>query len=81
MVAGIETQVCVSQTVHDLIAEGLFPHVVRDAVTSRFPLEDEVGYAKMLGSGAVPACVEGALFEWLGDARTPEFKVVHRLVV
>jgi nicotinamidase-related amidase len=81
VVAGIETQVCVNQTVHDLIAEGLAPHVVRDAVTSRFPLEDEVGYAKMLGSGAVPACVEGALFEWLGDARAPEFKAVHRLVV
>ncbi len=55
--------------------------MVRDAVTSRFPLEDEVGWAKMLGSGAVPACVEGALFEWLGDARAPEFKAVHRLVM
>ena len=81
VVTGIETQVCVSQTVHDLLAEGLRPHVVRDGVTSRFPLEDAVGYAKMLGSGAVPACVEGALFEWLGDARAPGFKAVHRLVV
>lgn len=81
VVAGIETQVCVSQTVHDLLAQGFAPHVVRDAVTSRFPLEDRVGYAKMIGSGAIPACVEGALFEWLADARAPEFKAVHRLVV
>lgn len=81
VVAGIETQVCVSQSVHDLLAAGFAPHVVRDAITSRFPFEDEIGYAKMIGSGAVPACVEGALFEWLGDARAPEFKAVHRLVV
>jgi nicotinamidase-related amidase len=80
VVAGIETHVCVAQTVHDLVAAGFQAHVPRDAVTSRFPLEDEVGYRKMIESGAVPASVEGALFEWLVDARHPEFKAVHRLV-
>lgn len=81
VVAGIETQVCVSQTVHDLLAAGFAVHLVRDAISSRFPLEDEVAFSKMLGSGAVPASVEGALFEWLGDARAPEFKAIQRLVV
>jgi len=81
VVAGIETHVCVSQTVHDLLACGLQPHVVRDAVGARFALEDETGYAKMLASGAVPACLEGLLFEWIGDARAPEFRALHRLVV
>ncbi|MEN8181755.1 MAG: isochorismatase family protein [Myxococcota bacterium] len=81
VVTGIETQVCVNQSVHDLLAEGFAVHVVRDAVSSRFPLEDELGFAKMVGSGAVPACVEGVLFEWLRDARAPEFKAVHRLVM
>jgi len=81
VVAGIETHVCVSQTVHDLLAGGLKPHVVRDAVSARFALEDETGFAKMLASGALPACLEGLLFEWLGDARAQEFKAAHRLVV
>ena len=81
VVAGIETHVCVSQTVHDLLASGLQPHVVRDAVSARFALEDETGFAKMLASGAVPACLEGVLFEWLGDAGAREFKAAHRLVV
>ncbi len=81
LVAGIETHVCVSQTIHDLLALGLQPHAVRDAVSARFALEDETGYAKILGSGAVPASVESALFELLGDARAPDFKAVHRLVV
>jgi nicotinamidase-related amidase len=81
VVAGIETHVCVSQTVHALLARGFQPHLPRDAVTARFPLEDETGFAKMLGSGAVPASTESVLFEWLGDARSPAFKAVHRLVV
>jgi len=81
VVAGIETHVCVAQTVHDLLAGGWQPHVVRDALTARFALEDETGFAKMLGSGAVPASVEGALFEWLRDARAPGFKAIHKLVV
>jgi nicotinamidase-related amidase len=81
VVTGIETQVCVSQTVHELLAEGLQVHLPGDAVSARFPLEHEAGCAKMQASGAVPACVEGVLFEWLRNARTPEFKAIHRLVV
>ena len=81
VVAGIETHVCVGQTVHDLLAHGFQPHAVRDAIGARFPLEDEAGYAKMIGSGAVPGSVEGVLFEWLRDARSLDFKAIHRLVV
>lgn len=81
VVVGIETHVCVSQTVHDLLAAGLQPHVPRDAVSSRFALEDEAGYAKMVGSGAVPTSVEAVFFEWLRDAKAPAFKALHRLVV
>jgi len=81
VVAGIETHVCVSQTVHELLAEGYQPHLVRDAITSRFELEDATGFAKMTGSGAVPTTLEATLFEWLRDSRAPEFKALHRLVV
>jgi nicotinamidase-related amidase len=81
VVTGIETHVCVSQTVHDLLHEGFQPHLVRDALTARFALEDETGFAKMVGSGAVPASVEALFFEWLRDAKAPHFKALHRLVV
>jgi len=81
VVIGIETHVCVDQTIHDLLARGARVHAVRDAITSRFPLEDEIGWAKIVGSGAVPTTSECALFEWLGDAKAPEFKALHRLVV
>jgi len=81
VVAGIETHVCVSQTVHDLLARGLQPHLVRDAIGARFPLEDEAGWSKMLASDAVPATSEQVLFEWLERAGGPEFKAIHKLVV
>jgi len=81
VIAGIETHVCVNQTAHDLLARGHAVHLVRDAITSRFPLEDAAGWAKMTHAGALPTSSECALFEWLGDARTPEFKAVHGLVV
>jgi len=81
VVIGIETHVCINQTVHDLLARGCRVHVVRDAITSRFALEDQTGWSKIVASGAVPTTVECALFEWLGDAQAPEFKAVHRLVV
>jgi len=81
VVAGIETHVCVSQTVHELLASGCAVHVLRDAIGARFALDDETGFAKLVGSGAVPSTSECALFEWLRDARAPEFKAIHRLVV
>ena len=81
VIAGIETHVCVNQTVHDLLAEGYCPHLLRDAITSRFPPEDTTGWEKMIGSGAVPTCTEAVLFEWLRDSQAAEFKAIHALVV
>jgi nicotinamidase-related amidase len=81
VVIGIETHVCVNQTIHDLLADGRRVHVVRDAITSRFALEDQTGWSKIVGSGAVPTTSECALFEWLGDSKAPEFKAIHKLVV
>jgi hypothetical protein len=35
----------------------------------------------MTAAGALPASVESVVFEWLRDARSPDFKAVHKLVV
>jgi nicotinamidase-related amidase len=81
VVIGIETHVCVNQSVHDLLARRYAVHLVRDAITSRFPLEDETGWQKLVASGAVATTTECALFEWLEDAKHPAFKAIHQLVV
>ncbi len=80
IVCGIEAHVCISQTVHDLLAQGYSPHIVSDAVASRFPKNKEVGLSKMVASGAVLSSVEMALFEMLIESGTENFKAVQRLV-
>jgi nicotinamidase-related amidase len=81
LVAGIETHICVNQTVHDLLARGAEVHVAADAVASRADADREVGLRKMERSGAVITSTETALFELLEEAGTPEFKSVQRLVI
>jgi nicotinamidase-related amidase len=81
IVCGIEAHVCVSQTVHDLLADGIEVHVPADAVGSRHPLDYECGLERMVRAGAVVSTVESALFELLERAGTPEFKAVQKLII
>jgi nicotinamidase-related amidase len=81
IVCGIETHVCVSQTVHDLLDKGIDVHVPADAVGSRHQLDYERGLERLQRAGAVVSTVESVLFELLERAGTPEFKAVQRLVI
>jgi len=81
LVCGIETHVCVSQTVHDLLERGVEVHVPADAVGSRHELDHQSGLERMERAGAVVSSVEAALFELLERAGTPEFKAVQKLIV
>ncbi|HLL91603.1 MAG TPA: isochorismatase family protein [Solirubrobacteraceae bacterium] len=80
IVCGIEAHVCVSQTVHDLLAGGIEVHVPADAVGSRHDIDYECGLERMVRAGAVVTTVESALFELLERAGTPEFKAVQALI-
>lgn len=79
LVCGIETHVCVSQTVHELFQRGLGVHVAVDGVGSRKPRDREVALAKMERAGAVLTTAEAAAFELLEDAKHPQFKAVQAL--
>jgi nicotinamidase-related amidase len=81
IVCGIETHVCVSQTVHDLLGRGVEVHVPADAVGSRHEIDYERGLERMERAGAVVSTVEAALFELLERAGTPEFKSVQKLIL
>jgi nicotinamidase-related amidase len=81
LVCGIETHVCVNQTVLDLLDAGTEVQVAEDAVGSRTEENKRVGLHKMERAGAVLTSVETALFELLGRAGTDEFKRVQRLIL
>jgi nicotinamidase-related amidase len=79
LACGIETHVCVNQTVHDLIAAEYRVHVALDAVESRRAVDREVALRKMGQSGAALTTTEMAAFELLRDASHPKFKEVQAL--
>jgi nicotinamidase-related amidase len=81
LVCGIETHVCVNQTVLDLLGNGVEVQVAEDAVGSRSAENKRIGLEKMEQAGAVMTSVETALFELLGRAGTDEFKQVQKLVL
>lgn len=81
IVCGIETHVCVNQTVLDLLAAGVEVHVAEDAVGSRSAANRAVGLDKAERAGAWRTSVETALFELLREAGSAEFKAVQRLVL
>ena len=80
LVCGIETHVCVNQTVHDLVEQDVDTHVAADAVGSRTQANRELGLRKMEAYGATLTSVETALLELCGEAGTPEFKSIQALI-
>lgn len=81
VLCGVETHVCVAQTAVDLLGAGVDVRVVEDAVGSRSDSDRDVGLRRMNEAGAVASSVEASLFELLGEAGTPEFKSVQKLIL
>ena len=80
VLCGLETHICVNQTAHDLLDQGLQVHLLTDCVASRFERDKHAGLSKMLASGVVPSSVEMALFELMRDAKHSCFKSIQSLV-
>ncbi|SME98082.1 hydrolase [Pseudogulbenkiania subflava] len=74
IVCGMETHVCVLQTVLELLAAGKQVFVVADAVTSRSARDLELGLQRMRDAGAVLVSREMVLFEMLREAGSELFR-------
>lgn len=80
ILCGIETHICVNQTAHDLLEKGFEVHLLTDCVGSRFEENRKTAIDKMRMSGAIPSCVEMALFEMMRDARHEHFREIQSLI-
>ncbi|MEK6257678.1 MAG: isochorismatase family protein [Planctomycetota bacterium] len=80
VVAGMESHVCVLQTVLDLLAAGYQTTVVADAIAARGDLDHPFALERMANSGATITTAEAVLFEWCESAAAPEFKQLSALV-
>lgn len=80
IVTGMETHVCVLQTVLHLLEAGYHVHLVKDAVMSRRKDNWRIGLNAAAAAGAVITSTEAALFQLLGVAGSDEFKKLSKLV-
>ena len=76
IVTGIETHVCVYQTVRDLHAHGYQVHLMADAVSSRHKFDHDIAIARMRDEGITITSAEMVICELLKSADHPKFKQV-----
>jgi nicotinamidase-related amidase len=81
VLAGIETHVCVLQTALDLLSRGQRVYIAADSVASRYRIDHECALRRLEQAGAILVTAEMAVFEWVGEAGTPRFKEISRLVL
>ena len=80
VVIGMETHVCVYQTVRDLVASGMEVHVPVDGVCSRRDDHREAGIDLCVQAGALRTTTESIAFDWLRVAGSDEFKALSKLI-
>jgi len=78
VVCGMETHVCVMQTVMELLASGRKVFVVEEAVGSRRDSDKALALARMREAGAAIVSREMVAFEWLRKADSDLFRDISR---
>jgi nicotinamidase-related amidase len=80
IVVGTEAHICVLQTALSFKERGLDVFVVADAVASRKVENERLAMDRLRQSGVFVVGTEMVLFEWLGQAGTPEFKALMPMI-
>lgn len=80
IVTGMESHVCVYQSVRGLIARGATVHVPHQTAISRHESNRQVGLALMERLGAIRTSTEVIVFDVLKKAGGDDFKALSRLV-
>jgi nicotinamidase-related amidase len=80
LVTGMESHVCVWQTVRGLLALGRAVQVIEDAVLSRQPANHRVGLRLCERASAVVTSTETVAFDALVRAGSEDFKAISRRV-
>lgn len=74
VVTGVESHICVAQTVLGALEMSYQAHVVSDAVGSRSEANRDVGLRRMERAGALVSSAEMCVYELLGRSDTDAFK-------
>ncbi len=74
LVCGMESHICVTQTVLGALNRGYLVHVPADAVGSRAESNWKIGLRRMEAAGAVISSTEMMMYELMRASGTPVFK-------
>lgn len=80
IVSGVETHICVLQTVLDFIQSGYQVAVVVDAVAARSEIDHKLGLRRMAQAGALMVTSEMVIYELLRGSDSENFKKMLPLI-
>ncbi len=80
VIAGVEAHVCVLQSAIGLIDRGFDVAVVADAASSRQPASVDLALARLQTAAVAVVNTEMAVFEWLAQAGSEDFRALSALI-
>ncbi|KAK3090665.1 hypothetical protein FSP39_013516 [Pinctada imbricata] len=81
VIFGVETHVCIQQTVIDLLKEERYAvHVIADGCTSRTQMDRKFALERFRHMGAIVTTSDAMLQQLIGGKDHPKFKDVQQLI-
>ena len=81
IVCGIETHICIQQTVLDFLQKGFEVVLISDAMGSRNCIDHEIALQRMTHKGAILTTTESIIFELCKTANRKEFKEIRDIIL
>ena len=81
IVCGIETHICIQQTVIDCLQIGFEVILISDAMSSRNRLDHDIALKRMIQRGAILTTTESIIFELCKTADRKEFKEIRNIII
>ena len=81
IVCGIETHICIQQTVLDFLQKGFEVVLISDAMGSRNSIDHEIALQRMIHRGATLTTTESIIFELCKTANRKEFKEIRKIIL
>ena len=81
IVCGIETHICIQQTVIDCLHMGLEVILISDAMSSRNRVDHDMALKRMIQRGAILTTTESIIFELCKTADRKEFKEIRNIIM
>ena len=81
IICGIETHICIQQTVLDCLQKGFEVILVSDAMSSRNRVDHQIALQRMIQRGAIITTTESIIFELCKTAERKEFKEIRNIIL